>query len=126
MSRREFIALLGGTAACASLPAVAQAFRKTVALVLTSVSAAEIAGPDPSFAPARAFVHELRDLGWVDGNTISIERLSLEGNSESARALLGDLVARSVDVICARRSPLAARVRAGRDANHSPRHLVPG
>jgi putative tryptophan/tyrosine transport system substrate-binding protein len=99
MRRRAFIALLTGTAACASLPALAQAPRRTVALVLTSVPAAEITGPDPAFAPARAFVHELRDLGWTEGNTISIERLSLEGNSQSAPALLADLVARKVDVI---------------------------
>ena len=100
MRRRTFITLLTSTAACASFPALAQAPRKpVVALVLTNVSGAEIAGPDPSFIPARAFVHELRNLGWIDGQTIAIEPLSLEGNPQRAPELLADLVARKVDVI---------------------------
>jgi putative ABC transport system substrate-binding protein len=41
----------------------------------------------------------LRDLGWIDGQTVSIERLSLEGNPQRAPELLADLVARKVDVI---------------------------
>ncbi|AMN41936.1 ABC transporter substrate-binding protein [Rhodoplanes sp. Z2-YC6860] len=100
MRRRELIGLLASAAACGSVPALAQAPRKpVVALVLTGISRAETTGPDPAFAPARAFVHELRDLGWIDGQTISIERLSLEGNPQRAPELLADLVARKVDVI---------------------------
>jgi ABC-type uncharacterized transport system substrate-binding protein len=98
--RREFIGLLVCAGAGTALPAAAQTAKKAVvALVLTAVSEAEIAGPDPAFAPARAFVQELRALGWVEGQTIAIERRSLEGNPQRAPALLAELVARRVDVI---------------------------
>ena len=100
MRRRAFITLLTSAAACASVPAVAQAPRRpVVALVMTSVSGTDISGPDPRFAPARAFVSELRDLGWIDGQTIAIERFTLEGSAQRTPELLADLVARKVDVI---------------------------
>ena len=100
MRRREFVSLLVAVGANASLTAVAQSPKKPfVALVFTGVSDAEIAGPDPGFAPAQAFVHELRELGWVDGQTILIERRTLGGNPERASSLLSDLLARGVDVI---------------------------
>jgi putative ABC transport system substrate-binding protein len=100
MRRREFVSLLVAAGANASLTAVAQSPKKPfVALVFTGVSDAEIAGPDPGFAPAQAFVHELRELGWVDGQTILIERRTLGGNPERASSLLSDLLARGVDVI---------------------------
>jgi hypothetical protein len=40
---------------------------------------AEIAGPEPVNLPAHAFLHGLRDLGWIDGRTIIIERCSVDG-----------------------------------------------
>jgi putative ABC transport system substrate-binding protein len=67
--------------------------------VLTEISSAQLSGPDPAFPPARAFIQELRDLGWVEGQTISIERLTLEGNPQHAPALFSELLARGVDVI---------------------------
>jgi putative tryptophan/tyrosine transport system substrate-binding protein len=98
--RREFVSLLVAVGANVSLTAVAQSPKKPfVALVFTGVSDAEIAGPDPGFAPAQAFVHELRELGWVDGQTILIERRTLGGNPERASGLFSDLLARGVDVI---------------------------
>src|SRR5262249_30219771 len=44
-------------------------------------------------------VQELRDLGWVDGSTILIERHTLEGDSERIPSLFADLLARRIDVI---------------------------
>jgi putative ABC transport system substrate-binding protein len=100
MRRREFVSLLVAVGANASLTAVAQSPKKPfVALVFTGVSDTEIAGPDPGFAPAQAFVHELRELGWVDGQTILIERRTLGGNPERASSLFSDLLARGVDAI---------------------------
>jgi putative tryptophan/tyrosine transport system substrate-binding protein len=100
MRRRAFIGLLICGGAGASLPAAAQPLKKPfVALVFTGVSDAEIAGPDPTFAPAQAFVHELRELGWVDGETVLIERRTLAGDPKRASSLFSDLVGRGVDVI---------------------------
>ena len=58
-------------------------------MVLTGIPVAEIEGAEPAFAPARAFVHELRELGWVDGQTITIARRSLEGDPQPASGVAG-------------------------------------
>jgi hypothetical protein len=94
-NRREFIGALAGTV-LTPLPVEAQQGNRLrlIALVLTAVPAAEITGRDPRFAPARAFVDELRDLGWIDGRTATIELRSLEGEAQRAPAILAELLAR--------------------------------
>jgi putative tryptophan/tyrosine transport system substrate-binding protein len=101
MRRRAFIKLATAWAGFgAVLPAAAElAKKRMVALVLTSVPQSQIAGVEPVFPPARAFVHQLRDLGWVDGQTILLELRSLEGNPERAPAVLAELVREGADVI---------------------------
>jgi len=91
MRRREFISLLACAWAGALRPAAAQLTKKpVVALVFT-------ARPDRSLL-VRTFVHELRELGWVEGRTISIEHRPLE-DPQLAATLFAELVARGVDVI---------------------------
>ncbi len=99
-TRRAFIAGFSG-AAVWPLGAQAQQPKRlpVVTLLFTAISASEISGPDPTFLPARAFVHELRDLGWIDGRTIVIERRTLGGDPQRASAVFDDLLARGVDVI---------------------------
>src|SRR5215470_14113316 len=46
-----------------------------------------------------AFRHGLRDLGWVEGTSISIEYRDAEGQLDRLRALAAELVALNVDVI---------------------------
>ena len=101
MRRRDFIALFSGAAVARTLPAQAQPPKRlpVVALVFTATSASEISGPDPTFLPARAFVHELRDLGWIEGRTIVIERRTLGGDPQGASAMFDELLARGVEVI---------------------------
>ena len=70
-----------------------------VAVVLTTSPVAEMAGPDPIHPHVRGFVHGLRDLGWVDGRAIVIERRSAEGKMERALAIFAELVREKVDVI---------------------------
>ena len=101
MRRREFIALLGGAAAHA-LPAAAQQQKRlpVVALVFIDIrDVADMAGPDPVFPVARAFVHGLRDLGWIDGRTVVIERHSSGNDPQRAPAIFAGLLARGADVI---------------------------
>jgi putative ABC transport system substrate-binding protein len=75
MKRREFITLLGGAAAW---PRVARAQptprRPVVAFVHAVIPPAEMAGSNPISPLARAFVHGLHDLGWIEGKTVVIER----------------------------------------------------
>lgn len=70
-----------------------------VALVFNNGSLAEISGPDPVDNHAREFVHGLRELGYVDGRTIIIERRSAEGRQEGMPDLMQELVRLPVDVI---------------------------
>ena len=46
-----------------------------------------------------AFRHGLRDLGWVEGTSISIEYRDAEGQLDRLRALAAELVTLNVDVI---------------------------
>jgi len=51
-------------------------------------------------APAdSAFIHGLRDLGWVDGRTILIEARYVGARSEQIPEIARDLVSRGLDVI---------------------------
>ena len=99
--RRVFIGVATTCAVSASLDARAQAAAKLprVALVFPSVPLADMVGPDPADRVARAFVHGLRDLGYVEGRSISIERRSAEAQFERLPELMRELVKLRVDVI---------------------------
>ena len=88
-----------------------------VGLVFAVTPVSGMAGPDPTEPPARAFIHALRDLGWVDGQTVVVERRSAEGEPANAPAILGELVVRRADVIVLSGAPwlLQAAQRATRD-----------
>ena len=68
-----------------------------------------LAGADP-------LTEGLRELGWVDGKNIIIERRYTEGNVERAPRLAGELVRLNVDVIVASAPP---NVRAAQTATSS-------
>ena len=99
-TRREIIALLGAAAALGPRGATAQSRERprVVAFILTANPLAIMIGPNPAFAPARAFIHGLRDLGWLEGHNVVIERRSLKDQLERAPATMAELVARGVDV----------------------------
>jgi putative tryptophan/tyrosine transport system substrate-binding protein len=100
MRRREFISLVGGAVAW-PLAARAQPTprRPVVAFVHAVIPPAEMAGLNPISPLARAFVHGLRDLGWVEGQTVMIERRSAEGQPQRAPAIFAELMTPGVDVI---------------------------
>src|SRR4029450_5878991 len=60
---------------------------------------AELAGAEPAFSMAREFVHAMRDVGLVDGQSVIIERRSAEGHLDRMDALMQELIALDVDVI---------------------------
>ena len=116
--RREFIAILGALAASPLVARAQQGGRPpVVGLVFAVTPVSGMAGPDPTEPPARAFIHALRDLGWVDGQTVVVERRSAEGEPANAPAILGELVVRRADVIVLSGAPwlLQAAQRATRD-----------
>ena len=100
MKRRQFITLLSGVAAWPHVThAQPTGRRPVVAFVHAVISPAEMAGSNPISPLARAFVHRLHDLGWIEGQTVTIERRSAEGDPQRAPAIFAELIARGVDVI---------------------------
>src|ERR1700730_16470666 len=100
MRRREFITLLGGATAW---PLVARAQQASkvyrVGLFFSSTPPAEMAGPDPVIPPARAFLHGLRDLGYVEGRNLILERRTAEGKFERIPEIAAELVGRNPDAV---------------------------
>src|SRR5215469_10727863 len=94
MRRRDFIALLGGTAATWPLAAGAQPSAKlpTIGYLGTAVPSA--------WSPwTAAFVQRLRELGWIEGRTVAIEYRWAEGRSERYIDIAAEFVRLKVDVI---------------------------
>ena len=100
MRRRGFITLLGGAALAAGAfvsPQISfaqQELRKAPRIgFLTRATDASVS------TQIDAFRQSLRDLGWVEGKSISIEYRDAEGQADRLPALAAELVALNVDVI---------------------------
>jgi putative ABC transport system substrate-binding protein len=98
--RRQLIAFFGSAAAWPLVARAQRAGRRpVVAFVHAVIPPAEMAGLNPISPLARAFVHGLRDLGWIEGQTVVVERRSAEGDPQRAPAIFAELITRGVDVI---------------------------
>jgi putative ABC transport system substrate-binding protein len=93
MRRRKFIALLGGAAAAWPLPARAQRTTRPIVGFLNSASA------DKYAYLAAAFRQGLNDLGFVDGQNITIEYRWAAGQYDRLSEMAADLVRREAAVI---------------------------
>jgi len=101
MRRREFITLVGGAAAW---PLVARAQQTKVPFIgfLGTTS------PSAWSKPVAAFEQRLSQLGWIAGETITIDYRWTEGRDEQALAIAEGFVRRKVDVIVAGGNAVAA------------------
>ncbi len=115
MKRRDLLAAAGALLA-APLVAEAQPAEKMhrVAFILTTSPAAEMAGAEPAHPITRAFVHEMRTLGYVEGRNLALERRSAEGRAERYQSIGAELVQLKTDVIVT--AGVGAQVRRVRDA----------
>jgi putative ABC transport system substrate-binding protein len=95
MTRRHFMAGLAGAVLAPLANARAQQSGRLprIGILTTSI-------PSESRA-AQAFITELRRLGWVDGQSVSIEWKVTAGQIERFDALARELVAKGTDVIVA-------------------------
>jgi putative ABC transport system substrate-binding protein len=66
-------------------------------------------GPQEGGDVFREFVEGLRDLGYVEGRNLLLERRRTEGSLEQVRALAEDLVRLKVDVIVTGATARSAR-----------------
>jgi putative tryptophan/tyrosine transport system substrate-binding protein len=106
VKRREFITLLGGTAAAWPLAARAQQPAK-----LPTIGFLGSTTPAPQSQLTAAFVQRLRELGWIEGRTVAIEYRWAEGRSERFAEFAAEFVRLRVDVILTHNTPpvLAAK-----------------
>lgn len=108
MKRRSFIAMLGGAAVAPSTlwPFVARAQRSMPHIGLVSI------GADPTnpvvFVP---FLQQIRELGYIDGQNIVLEKRFAAGRDDLIGGFVADLVQRQVDilVVTGQRESIAAK-----------------
>ena len=93
LKRREFITLLGGTAAW-PLAARAQLSAK-----LPTIGYMGANTPEASSANTAAFVQRLRELGWIEGRTVAVQFRWAEGRKERFEEIAMEFVRLKVDVI---------------------------
>jgi putative ABC transport system substrate-binding protein len=101
MHRREFITLLGGAITAWPQAAPAQQGQKVyrVGVVFTTAPLSEMVGSDPIIPGARAIVHGLRDLGYVEGRNLVLERRSAEGRFERIPEIVAEVLGLGLDAI---------------------------
>jgi putative ABC transport system substrate-binding protein len=104
MQRREFIALLGGAAVAWPLVAHAEQTKKVPRLCFLTFDPGTLQSQSPRFD---AFFDNLRELGYVNGQTIDIHYLSAEGLDERYPALVSECLRLKADIIAVSTTPAA-------------------
>jgi putative tryptophan/tyrosine transport system substrate-binding protein len=96
--RREFLALVGGSLGW-PLAAGAQRPERTRRISILSPGRSEL--PDPTFNMLNAFLQGLRELGYTEGENLTIERRYANGSSNQLGELAAELVRSKPDIIVA-------------------------
>src|SRR6266536_3829003 len=105
MRRREFITLLGGTAAAWPLAARAQQRDRMRRIgVLMNLASDDAEGQ----ARLAAFHQGLQQLGWTVGRNVQIDYRWGAGNADRIRKFAAELIALAPDVILSTGSPSVA------------------
>jgi putative ABC transport system substrate-binding protein len=103
IGRREFITLLGGSAAAVS-PVAAHAQQPTKTSTIGYLGGTTAAIESQRVA---ALLQQLRELGWIEGRNVAIEYRWLEGRNERAAEIAAEFVQLKVNVIITIGTPAA-------------------
>src|SRR5882724_503970 len=107
MKRREFITLLGGAAAAWPLVAGAQQATRPPRMAMFHPAIPPALLTEKGGGSAwRAFFSELRRLGYVEGQSLIIDRYSAEGHHERYADLARDIVTSKPDLIVTGTNPV--------------------
>src|SRR6516164_10956995 len=101
LRRREFITLLGGAVAW-PLAAHAQQPKKIPRLCFLTFDPGTFQSRSARFEP---FFNRLKELGYVDGQTITIDYLSAEGRNERFAEIAAECLRFKADVIAVTTTP---------------------
>ena len=101
--RRDFVRL-AGVAAAWPLAAHAQKLNNLSRLCFLTFDPGTLQSPSPRF---EAFFQGLRDLGYIDGQTIAIDYLSADSHGDRFPALAAECVRLSANVIAVTTTPAA-------------------
>ena len=104
MRRREFITLIGGAAAW-PVGALAQQATKMPRIGILAPGRADTS--DASLPALTAFVAEMRELGYVEGRNVQLQRKFADGDMNRLHALAIEFVEDQVTVIVANSTPAA-------------------
>ena len=77
-----------------------------IGVVLTTSPLAEMLGPEPAHPRLRAFVRELRRLGYSEVNNLVLERRSAEGKFERFPEIIAELLRLKPDVLVTLGDPM--------------------
>jgi putative tryptophan/tyrosine transport system substrate-binding protein len=100
MKRREFIGLLGGATAWPLAVCAQQPERvRTPRIAMLFPGRSDL--PDPTLNMLNAFLQGLQELGFKEGQNLTIDRQFANGSSDRLRELAADLVKRRPDIIVA-------------------------
>jgi len=101
MKRRAFIALIGGAVAWPLAARAQQAKRPIIGILGTATPS--------TWSPwTAAFAQRLRELGWIEGRTVTIEVRWADGRTERFAEIAAEFVRLKVDVILTSGAAVAA------------------
>ena len=108
MERRAFLGILTSGLLAAPLASEGQTDRgkPRIAILYVSAPSANLSGPKPKEDTMAAFLEGMRELGFVDGQNIVIDRRSAEGQADRYPALVQEMVNLGVDVLVVSGAPM--------------------